>query len=484
MSCSLAALLVLWVPKYLPLTDLPQHAAQISIWKHLEDPRYGFRDVFQVQYFTPYLVGNAMARLLAEAFSVRVAVKLVLTLAVLGLPLSLWRLLDAARGDRWWALLGFPLAFGYAFLWGFFSYVVALPIGVAQLALALDYREKLGVWRGVGLAALSVVLFGTHLLPFMLCGLSAAALLGLPMTGWKSTLRRLAPLGPSLVLAVVWAFRYRKVEGLAPDVFRYGLARFSELPALWFGNPYDVTALLAGLFAIALFAGSGARLSAHRVRWLPLAIGAAAYLGVPQDYSSVAFLYPRLAIWIVPLSFVATELKERRVRPTIVHGALLCSALAWMGLVFTSFDAFDRDARQFDVVLEKLKPNQRMRSIVFERGGEYIAGGAPFLHFPVWYQVEKGGTTSFSFATSSQSVVVFRPEARRAMPAAIDWLPWQFDAATERDHYDYFVVRASSDWGPKLFAGAHRPPRLLAHEGWWWVYGSDEQQPKSAPLPG
>src|SRR6478609_10268523 len=90
-ACSLVALIVLWVPKYLPLTDLPQHAAQISIWKHLADPSYGFGKVFRVHYFTPYLLANALARVFAEAFTILVAVKLVLTLAVLGLPLSLWR---------------------------------------------------------------------------------------------------------------------------------------------------------------------------------------------------------------------------------------------------------------------------------------------------------------------------------------------------------------------------------------------------------
>ncbi len=480
-ACSLAALVVLWLPKYLPLVDLPQHAAQIAIWKHLDDPRYGFGDTFRVQYFTPYLVANALARLFAEALPVLVAVKLVLTLAVLGLPLSLWRLLEVTGGDRWWALVGFPVAFGFSFLWGFFSYVAAIPLGVTYLAQVIDYREKLGARRAAGVAALTVLLFGTHLLPFALCGLSAAALLGIGARDLKTALQRLAPLSGGLLLAAAWASQYRTSDKLAPDVFRYGFERLRQLPALLFGYAYETPALVAGLLVMLLFVASGVRLSRRLERRIPLALWAAVYLGTPQDYAGVAFLYPRLAVWLVPCAIVATELGKPRVRPALVHGALACIALVWLGLLLPSFYWFDRDARDFDAVLNRLQPKKRVRSLVFERGDAYTPGGVPFLHFPVWYQVEKGGTTSFTFATSSLSVVVFRPETRQIIPAAIDWLPWQFDMSKEQNDFDYFVVRSASDLGPKLFGDAERRIYLIAHEGSWWVYGGRELLPSGVP---
>jgi len=477
--CSVVALCVLWVPKYLPLADLPQHAAQISIWKHFDDPAFGFREVFELKYFTPYLLGYGLARVFAEFFSVLVAMKLVLTLTVLGLPLSLWRLLEVAGGDRWWALAGFPLAFGYSFLWGFFSYVVALPLGVLYLAYVMQYAAAPSMKRGVVLASFTVLLFGAHLIVFSLCGLSAASLIAFSTKGLRRAMLRLTPLAVGALIALGWMTRYEKGRANIPNVLGYGFERVKVAPALLLGYPHDTPGLLVGLLLILLFVISGVKLASRRERWVPLAIWAAAYFGVPKDYNNVAFLYTRLATLLVPFAIVATELGTPRVRPRIVHLALTSIAVGWMALVLTGFIGFDRDARQFDVVMKQMLPNKRVRSLVFERGGEYTPGGFPFLHFPAWYQVEKGGTDSYSFAYTLLSVAVFRDKNKTVL-ASIDWRPWELDMATEQDDYDYFVVRSAMEIGPALFKGAKRPVYLLAHEGWWWVYGGKELLPAAA----
>src|SRR6187399_3331187 len=35
---------------YLPMVDLPQHAAQLSAWIHLDDPNYGFAEQFEINW--------------------------------------------------------------------------------------------------------------------------------------------------------------------------------------------------------------------------------------------------------------------------------------------------------------------------------------------------------------------------------------------------------------------------------------------------
>jgi len=234
-ACSLAALGVLWIPKYLPLADLPQHAAQIAIWKHIDDPAFGFGDVYQLQYFTASVLGYGLARAFVEVCSVLAAMKLVLTLAVLGLPWSLWRLLDVTGGDRWWALSGFPLAFGFSFLWGFFNYIVALPLGILYLAFVIEYALAPSRRRAVVLAGFTTLLLGAHLIVFALCGLSAAVLIGLSARDFRSALVRLSPLAIGGFVALLWMSRYRTSHVGVPDVFRYGMNRLEEAPALLLG---------------------------------------------------------------------------------------------------------------------------------------------------------------------------------------------------------------------------------------------------------
>lgn len=469
--CSVAALCLLWIPKYLPLGDLPQHAAQISIWKHIDDPAFGFRDVFELQYFTPYLLGYGLARLFAELCSVLVATKLVLTLAVLGLPWSLRRLLEVTGGDRWLALIGFPAAFGYSFLWGFFSYVVALPLGVLYLALAIEYSRARSPRRAVLLAVFTVLLFAAHLMVFALCGLAAAAIVGISAGSLRNALVRLSPLAIGASIALLWMTRYQKGRASIPNVFRYGLKRLEELPALLVDYPHDVPGFWVGLLLMVLFVASGVRLARQPERWLPLGIWICAYLGVPRDYNNVAFLYPRLAVLLIPFAIVATEAGVPRISPRLVRSSLIAIALCWMSALFVGFYGFDREARQFDVVMSQMAPGKRIRSLIFERGGEFTPEGVPFMHFPAWYQVEKGGTDSYSFAYTLLSVAVFRDKTKQ-VEAKIDWQPEAFDAAKEQDDYDYFVVCSAVDLGRQLFEGARRPVRLVAHQGWWWVYAS------------
>lgn len=478
--CTLAALCALWLPKYLPMTDLPQHAAQISIWKHLHEPSYGFGERFELQYFTPYLLGYGLARLFAELFSILAAMKLVLTLTVLALPLALWRLLRACGGDRWWCLLGFPLAFGFSFLWGFFNYVVAIPIGIYYLAFAVDYARAYSVRRALALGLLTVLLLAAHLIIFVSCGLAAAVLIGLSSKSLKAAAIRLAPLGFGLLAALVWAARYQS-NAVLPNVFRYGLGRITELPALLLAYPPDDLAPGVGTAFIVLFAISGVRLARQRARWLPLALWFVAYLALPQNFGNAAFLYPRLAVLLVPFAIVATESGASRVRPQLVHAALAATALAWLCLVLSTFYSFDRDARQLDLVVQRMEPNKRVRSLIFERGAEYTPGGRPFVHFAAWYQVEKGGTISYSFASTQLSVAVFRPEKRAMANTAIDWQPERFDVRREQDDYDYFLVRAKDDLGPVLFRGGTRRIYLHARQGSWWLYRCGEPLPKASP---
>ena len=85
----------------LPMADLPQFAAQLSIWVHLDDPAYGFAELFEIHWFTPYLVAFLLARPFVGLLGVIGAVKLVVWLGLIATPLALRALLRAVGRDPW-----------------------------------------------------------------------------------------------------------------------------------------------------------------------------------------------------------------------------------------------------------------------------------------------------------------------------------------------------------------------------------------------
>ena len=67
----------LWFGQYLPMVDLPQHAAQIAALKQIWAGNPLFTDVFEINWFTPYLLGYMALYVLSLAMPITVATKIV-----------------------------------------------------------------------------------------------------------------------------------------------------------------------------------------------------------------------------------------------------------------------------------------------------------------------------------------------------------------------------------------------------------------------
>src|ERR1041384_6260212 len=98
---------------YLPMVDLPQHAAQISIWLHLNDPQWAEFQLFELNLRTPYLGAYALARGLSGLVGVLPALKLVVWLSIVGHWAAFDWLVRSLGHSRWLGLLGLPLGMGY-----------------------------------------------------------------------------------------------------------------------------------------------------------------------------------------------------------------------------------------------------------------------------------------------------------------------------------------------------------------------------------
>ena len=85
---SALATIPVWVASYPPMADLPQHAAQVAMLHNLHDPAFQFSGLFWINWFTPYLFGYMAVYALTPLFGIVTACKLVIALALLGLPVA------------------------------------------------------------------------------------------------------------------------------------------------------------------------------------------------------------------------------------------------------------------------------------------------------------------------------------------------------------------------------------------------------------
>lgn len=201
----------IWARDFLPLHDAAQVQHQASIlydW----NIRASFRNDYErLPYPTPNALGPYLITLFAPLLGVHLGFKLVLTLALLALPLAAWQLTRAARHSHWLVVAVLPWMWHQDVWVGHIGQIVGLPLLLALLATHLRFARDPGPWRALALVALLALLAVTDLLLW----LTGAALLvvlaasigwrrrrwiGLPLLG----LREAAMSLPSIALLLPW----------------------------------------------------------------------------------------------------------------------------------------------------------------------------------------------------------------------------------------------------------------------------------------
>lgn len=472
-ALGVGTLALLFGNTYLPLTDLPQHAVQLSVWVNYDDPTYRFSEQFELNWFTPYLLGYSLARPFVPFLGIVGALKAVIAIAVIATPLGLRELLRAVDRDVWPALLGFAFALGYCFYFGFLTYVLATPLLFVLLALVIRFMRGPSVRGAIGIAFFALGLFFCHGLIFATGLLLAGAITLVGGPSWRVRFMLLGAVLPSLIVAWVWSNKLiTQNPDPNPEEWQLALSRVWDVPGCWLGlGRADVPATLGGFLMLALVVSAGAKPSRKLWRWVPLLVAVALYAFFPFKIRGVAFLYPRFAGLMLPLLLLALEDGGWRLRPKLWRGLAVLVTGGWIAFVAARFDAFNRQAAQFEPIVDMLPPGKRLRPIIFERKNEFVPGGAPFLHFPAYYQAEKGGYFGVSFATASTSFARYKPGKRFGMELAQEWRPETFSYPKEGKDYDFFVAASKRDFGPFLFRGAKDGEIVMvAQEGHWRLY--------------
>jgi hypothetical protein len=464
-----AVLLALFVgARDLPLVDLPQHAAQIATWVRWDAQVPDVVQRFELNFRTPYLLAYPLARALAPLTGAVTALKLVVWLAIVG---NQWALTSLARRlghEPWLGLFGVVTAAGLCFYFGFVSFMLAMPLAVGSLVLALDHAERPGWGRGLGLGLLLCLTLSAHGVAFAM-GFGCVGLLLLRGSG--SFVARLAPLAAPVLLAAAWIMPGPVSQRIGGDSWDLTAHRLVDFPALLVGmGATDHFAFGLGLVVLGVSAvGLGPKLTRAPLRVLPLVLLLAGYVFFPAMFRGIVLLHTRLPCFLLPLWLVALEplARTKPFRRRALRAAIAGTTAVWLAVFVVRLTAFNREAAEFHDLEARLPEGLTMRPIVFERNTRAFPGVPAYLHYPAYYYVDKGGTQGYSFAMYPISVVRLRPEVQPTMQGGAEWQPERF-RPEEMDGYDYFLVRSERDRAPELFGNA--PVALDAHVGSWWGY--------------
>lgn len=459
---------------YPPITDLPQHSAQIRLF--LEALESGDTSPYSIQWGTPYslsyLIIGACWALFGPAHAGRIALLVVALIWVVSVHLLAWRRDKSPAA----AVLAVVFVFNQNFYWGFYSFALGAPIFLLWFTLTTgEAGSRPSLRNGLTLFAVSVLLYMSHVLWF----LAAAAWLGLITLVHRPSLRvwlfRTAVVLPVLVFVAIWY----------PSLSTSSMST----PLLWLTTPFDRLSSFSWLTDAALGGVRGPLESVAFglvILWLVLGgalrgreslrevdrdmlLAAALFFGMvlvgPDKFMNTINLGHR---WM-PVCLIMTVLAAPvpKVRPVLRQAVALVVLAGFCAVTSLTWMAFERkELSGLDAALRSLPQNPKVLGLSLMRDSEFVKNW-PFIQTFAYSQVLKGGEINFSFAEFSPCLVVYRRPFISPWTHGLEWYP---DRVTPKDfgYFDYLLVSGNEP----VHEVTRRQDRLepVTREGRWRLY--------------
>ncbi|MGH9531705.1 MAG: hypothetical protein ACRD2Q_04885 [Terriglobales bacterium] len=326
-----------WVVRFVPVVDFPNHLARAFVLAHLNDPAYRFSEFYAADWHaSPYLALDVILVGLQRALTVETAGRLVLSLSLLALPLAVWFFLRQANPGQdhlgFWSLL---IVYNHFLLTGMINMQLSVALCFCILGVWLRFLAHPGPWRWLLLLLAVTGLYGTHLLGFAVTALAVGIVsLRTRLSGRQRIFSALLFL-PGFVLFSFWRASTPESALLAFPSFRARLAApflllENYLPAL------DLASALVLLGCVFLACWRNPEFRWNH-RWLDVCVALATlFLTLPVIYGRATFVYQRLApfLFLAALAAIHVGRRARWLAPVAV--LLFIVRMAALSLAFAS----------------------------------------------------------------------------------------------------------------------------------------------------
>lgn len=313
--------LPIWIVAHVPTQDGANHVESVMALLRLPGSPLLQRHFLPNYGPQPNWLTQAAFAALVQAFSPRIAEKLILSGYLVLLPLAFRFALPATPRGRWAALTIFPFLHGYAFHMGFWNFCYSLALFFVALGIWSRTRGRLRGGRAAAFALAGLALFAAHSVSTAAALAAFASILawrcGLAL--WRARgraarrravlhgyLRRAAGTAlcwaPALALMAAFLVRQRKPAAFRPPLLDYA-KHFATLHALVSFDRRELALTTAVALTVALGIGLVLRERARRrLRpadgWLAAAlVSTALYFAMPDAAADGAQLNDRLALY-------------------------------------------------------------------------------------------------------------------------------------------------------------------------------------------
>lgn len=467
LCCSLVALPFL-VVTYPPITDLPQHVAQVRLFGET----FGQAEApYRIQWLTPYslvylLVGAAWT-VFPAADAGRIAVLLLTIVSTLAV-----HALAARRGrSAVAAILASALFFNHAVYWGFLSFVMGWVAFTVWFLITTSRKESFASRDAAAFLGAAAFLYLSHVLWFVL-GVVWLAVHGLlSRQSPRDLLLRFASILPVGVMAALWYPHLESAGFVSPTL--WDVHPLQRLSPTWLidstlGGLHGVIepilfVALIGWAVLALVYRE--RSAVDREMLVAGALMACMALLLPDMYMNTIRFAAR---WLPPAAILLVlALPSPSLQPRVLRSIAVGLLAVFCATTAAAWRTFERDEMTgLSEAVAELPVGQRVLGLDYVKESG-IVKGRPFLQDFAYAQVMRGASLNFSFAGFAPSLVVYRERFRKPWTVSLEWFAERLKR-TDLQYFDYAILNGSERVHQAFASQPELQPET--HTGRWRLY--------------
>lgn len=486
----------IWIAPHLPLVDYPQHVAQLTLLKDLLLGEGTWSEIVTINYYTPNLLTYLLGLSLSTVFSVSIAFKILISISYLAFIAVCIQFRKHSQLDHrldWAFLLPF---FGYAYKWGFITFIISAPVALLFILLTEKYIKEPSFKAGAMIFFVGLLLLEMHGLMFLFSfGVSSL----LVITQVRHIQRLMTAYIPYLVLILIfivifllnsafnremgmpaytlqgasveWGYDIKRVVHAFANTVTRSIKNF---PA----SVYILTAMIT--FMLPWLLGLKPDMK-NKPAILFFALVCLTLLFVPHHFLGTNLIHERYALLLIPsyiFLFSSKTIKNTPHKQTThaalgkaAHVAIIIAVLCSLSLQTYSNFLFKQESQAIDRMLDKLDAKQKLFYIIADDYSESNYHNV-YLHYPLWYQVNKGGfvegnTVLGNFASLAPFPVRYKPTL---LPEKAE-LNLTHAVNINLSQYRYLVVRSKAGEPlTSLFNEYICTPQLIDSNDQWQIY--------------
>lgn len=459
---------------YLPMVDLPQHAAQVATLNDALKGESPWSHIFDLNFTTPYLLGYFSWLLISQFFEIVLASRILVSFIFLLFVFSMIKLKNQLGASWLVPWIAIPSFFGFCYEWGFVTYLLSISVGILFFIENIKWSNKPNIKDVLFILIFGVLLFYSHILSFLFFCLLSFVFILFNLSNKRDVFKIIPVYGLFFLFLLSYVYLGDELGsqyGYGVDVMYHTIDEKIINLMVFPWSILDKSVIYFSIILLIIPFFMGYFFSKDLKRIIPVFIFLLVWFTLPHFINKTYFIYERYSILFFVFYYLVFDLRKDYFYCKYIKILFIFLVFYLMIEDYKNIFLAKKEAADFEKIIEVLPIEKRVLGLIFEPMSKSVSIPFTYVHFASWYQAQKHGWSDFNFAWFHPQIVRYKPLQTPEVKPGFEWTPQYVQYLNSCHEYDILIIRAYDASVRQLVEnGACRKYTLSVHHGSWLIF--------------